>query len=354
MDRPIRCAVIGNGVIAPAHIESYQLLPGVTVTWACDLVQGKAAAMAARYGIPQVSTDYHEVLADPALDALSICTDHASHAQIAADAFAAGKHVLCEKALAATTVGLDRMMAAHALRPDLVFAGVFQNRHTPLYGRLRQLVADGALGPILTANLQVYCLRTREYYKADLWRGTWANEGGSLMINQAIHFVDLLQWVAGGVTQVAATFANLTHGDVIETEDTVAAALTFRNGALGTISATTSSRHLQWEPTLSITGTEGTVEVRNGTVLRTACNDATKAGRIHEQLAEPVETGPDVAGKAYYGPGHAGTVADFVAAIREGRRPFISGEEARAAVDIVLGIYQSHREGRRVDLPAGR
>lgn len=351
MNRPIRCAVIGNGVIAPAHIESYQLVPEVQVQWACDLIREKAEQTAARYGIPRIATDYHEVLADPAVDALSICTDHASHAQIAVDAFAAGKHVLCEKALAATTAGLDRMMSAHAARPDLVFAAVFQNRFTPVYGRLRQLIDEGALGTILTIHLQVYCLRTREYYKSDLWRGTWAEEGGSLMINQAIHFVDLLQWVGGGVTQVAANFANLTHGDAIETEDTVAAALTFRNGALGTISATTSSRHLQWEPTLSITGTEGTVDIRDGTVLRMAFADEATAQRVRSFLEAPVESGPDVAGKAYYGPGHAGIVADFVAAIREGRAPFIRGEDARKAVDIVLGIYQSHREGRRVAMP---
>jgi len=351
MERPIRCAVIGNGVIAPAHVESYQLVPGVAVTWACDLVREKAEALAARYGIPRVAMDYREVLADPELDAVSVCTDHASHAAIAVEALAAGKHVLCEKALAATTAGLDRMMAAHAQRPDLAFAAVFQNRFTPVYGRLRELVAEGALGTILTANLQVYCLRTREYYKADQWRGTWANEGGSLMINQAIHFVDLLQWIGGGVARVAASFANLTHGDAIETEDTVAAALAFRSGALGTISATTSSRHLQWEPTIAVTGTEGTVEVRNGDVLRVAFDDEARVQKARERLAAPAESGPDVAGKAYYGPGHAGTVADFVAAIRDRRPPFISGEEARAAVDIVLGIYQSHREGRHVDMP---
>jgi predicted dehydrogenase len=351
MNRPLRCAIIGNGVIAPAHIESYQLVPDVQVAWACDLVREKAEAMATRYGIPQVATDYHEVLADPTVDAVSICTDHGSHAQIAVDAFAAGKHVLCEKALAATTAGLDRMMKAHSEHPDRIFAAVFQNRFTPTYERLRLLIADGLLGTVLTANLQVYCLRTREYYQADRWRGTWADEGGSLMINQAIHFVDLLQWIGGGVTQVAANFANLTHGDAIETEDTVAAALTFRNGALGTISATTSSPHLQWEPTLSITGTAGTVEIRNGTVLRTVFDDAAKAQSVRELLDAPAEAGPDVAGKAYYGPGHSGIVADFVAAIREGRAPFIPGEDARAAVDIVLGIYQSHREGRRIAMP---
>jgi predicted dehydrogenase len=344
MNNPLNVAVIGCGVVAPLHVESFQRLPDVEVAWACDVVEDKARAMAERYAIPHIAADYHEVLADPELDGVSICTPHAAHAPIAQDALAAGKHVLCEKPLAATAEGMAQMFAAHAQHPELTFGGVFQHRFDHVYRYTRQLVQEGAFGTLLDANLNVQCLRTEAYYRADAWRGTWDQEGGSLMINQAIHFVDSLAWIMGGVAALCAFYDNRTHGEVIETEDTVAAALRFRNGALGTIAATSSS-HLHWEPTLTVHGTEGALTLRNGKAAQIDFADKTREQCVRDDLNDGDEAACLAVGKSYYGPSHTSQIADFVDAVREGRPPFIPARAARHAVDIVLGIYRSQREG---------
>lgn len=347
MQQPLRVGIIGCGVIAPAHIESFQRLDNVTVTWACDLVPEKAAALAEKYGIGRTSADCREVLADDDVDIIAVCTDHASHAPVSVAAIEAGKHVLCEKALAASKEGLDAMYDAHRAHPDLTVGGVFQHRFDAANRYLRDLVQEGAFGRLLTGAVQVRCLRTREYYQADAWRGTWAEEGGAVLINQAIHFIDSLVWIMGGVRELAGTYANLTHGDVMETEDTATAALRFKNGALGTLEATCSS-HLRWESTISIHGSEGSIDLRQGQGLKVAFDDEAKQQRIEEALSECRDRKTIDAGKSYYGASHPNQIAEFVDAVREKRQPYVTFGSARHTVDVVLAIYRSWHEGRWV------
>lgn len=348
--KTLNCGVIGCGVIAPSHIKGFQEMENIRVTWLCDLEIEKAAKLAEKFNIDKTTADYNEMLADPDLDCVAVCTDHASHSPITVAAFKAGKHVICEKSLSATTAGLDEMMAAHQSHPELVFAGIFQNRFNPIYGALKKLIDEAAFGDLLTVNLHMYCLRTNEYYNADRWRGTWDEEGGSLMVNQAIHFVDILNWVSGGIKTVAANFANITHGDSIETEDTVAAAVGFKNGALGTISASSSSKVAGWEPTFFINGSEASLELRSGKIVSLSCGDnQQKEESLRASLTQPSLSNSESA-RDYYGPSHTMAIADFLGAIREGRDPFITGEDARRAVDVSLAIYESHHQGRRIVL----
>lgn len=349
MTSTLRCGIIGCGVIAPLHIESFQRIADAEVAWVCDGVESKARALAEKYGVPHVTADYRAVLADPVVDCVALCTPHAMHAPLALAALAAGKHVLCEKPLATRAADLDAMLAAGRAHPELVFSGVFQHRFDRVYQLARRLVQEGAFGVMLNASLTMQCLRTADYYHADAWRGTWAEEGGSLMINQAIHFVDALGWVMGGVAALCAAHANRTHQGVIETEDTVAAALRFQNGALGAITATSSS-YLDWEPLLSFYGTGGALDIRNGRVTRVELADKEREQAVKRELAGGEEAATLAAGKAYYGPSHISQIADFVDAIRAPRAPFIPAEAARHAVDIVLGIYRSQREGGWVEI----
>lgn len=351
MARTLNVAVIGCGVIAPAHLESYQLLPGVRVRWACDLLPHKARALAATYAIANVTADYREVLRDPAVDAVSVCTDHASHAPISAAALRAGKHVLCEKALAANAAGLHQMFRAHAARPDLVFSGVFQHRFDPAMRYLKRLVEQGAFGTILTAGMHLRCQRTAAYYAADTWRGTWAREGGAVLINQAIHFIDLLVWIMGGVAMLSGVHTNLTHNGIIETEDTAVAALKFRNGALGVIDATCSS-NIAWEHTLAIHGSAGAIEWRNDRALKVAFASRARTTAATNALAACVEHQTIQAAKVHYGAGHPAQIADFVHAIRARRAAFVPAAAARHTVEVVLAIYAAHRCRRWLRLPA--
>jgi UDP-N-acetyl-2-amino-2-deoxyglucuronate dehydrogenase len=153
----------------------------------------------------------------------------------------------------------------------------------------------------------------------------------------------------GGVQAVCGMHENLTHGRSIETEDTAVAVLRFRNGALGTVQVTTSS-FLSWEHTFSYSGTEGCLDIRDGVPLRAAFRDSTTGEDVMASLGACRNVPALAAGKAYYGGGHTGQIADFVAAIQESRDPFIAAMDFRHTVDVVLGIYRSVRERRWVEI----
>jgi UDP-N-acetyl-2-amino-2-deoxyglucuronate dehydrogenase len=348
MERPLRVGIIGCGVIAPSHIDSYRGAGGAEVVALCDLLPERMEAVARRY--PQaVFRQYREaaaLLADPGIDAVSICTDHASHEALFRDAVAAGKHAICEKALTINEESLLRMESL-AGSARVVTAGIFQHRFDPVYRVVKALLEENALGRLLTVSGWHQCLRTDEYYRQDGWRGNWAGEGGSLLINQSIHFLDILQWIAGGVASVSAEFANLAHQGIIETEDTASVALRFRCGALGTFVATSSSNR-EWEWGYRIAGTDGDIQLRNGQLERCTHRDAGRAAALEKRLQQ-LDEGPGVAGaKAYYGTGHPAQIRDFVDAIRNGRKPFVGIAEAAEALRLVLAIYQAGRTGRRV------
>lgn len=349
MSETLRVGIIGSGVIAPVHVASYQMQPGVEVTWACDLVEAKARKLADQFGIANVSADYREVLAEASVDLVSVCTDHASHSPITVAALGAGKHVLCEKALAASPAGLDAMLAAHEAHPDRVFSGVFQHRFDRVNDVVRRRVAEGDFGELLTAGVHVRCLRPHDYYRADAWRGTWAEEGGAVLINQAIHFLDTMFWITGGTEAACGAYANLTHSDVIETEDTVVASFRLKCGALATVEATSSS-HLPWEPTIEIHGTAGSMELRGNAILKAEFVAPGKADAVRDEVGQAVDEKKIEAGKRHYGTTHPEQVANVIDAVRTGAELRVSARSAAHTVRNVFAIYQSHRDGKWIDI----
>ncbi len=349
----IRAAIVGCGVIAPTHAACLRQQPDVAITWACDLIEERARRLAAAHAIPRTTTRYAELLAAGDVDLVCVCTDHASHAEIVTAALAAGKHVLCEKALAQNTASLEAILAAVGQHPGQVVSGVFQHRFDAINRRVRGLIQDGALGRMLTAGMQMRCLRTDAYYRSDTWRGTWDREGGAVLINQAIHYLDLLRWMMGGAKQVVGLYANLTHGQVIETEDTAVAALEFGNGALGTVEATCSS-HLDWEPTLHFHGTRGSIELRHDRPTKVLFVTPEESARVKAELDACEGAVVDGPGKAYYGSGHAPQFADVIDAIRNRRAPFVTAYSAAETVDLVLGLYASFQTRQPVALPPRR
>lgn len=345
----IRTGIIGCGVIAPTHIQSYQRLPDVEVTAVCDLVPEKAKDLAEKFSIEKIYPTCQELLEDPGIDAVSICTDHESHTAIAIDALKAGKHVICEKSLASNKENLAKMVEEAARHPELVASGVFQHRFDPSYLYLKELLEENTFGTLLTADLSVMCLRTEAYYKADSWRGTWAKEGGALLINQAIHFIDMISWVMGGVESISGAWKNLDHKGIIECEDTAAASIIYRNGALGSLTASSASP-LNWEPVMSFNGTKGSLTLINGKLekVRLPGNEE-KAEEIREKFRLLNEEPP--ISKSYYGSGHPQMLNNFIEAIKAKdpallRVPFAS---AAHAPYIVLSLYESHaKNGERV------
>lgn len=340
MKKTVNIGIIGCGVIAPSHIESYQLDPNVKVIWACDLVKSKADAVADKYGIPNRTVSAAEVFADPKVDAVSICTSHYTHAMLCEQALAAGKDVICEKALSSNRAGLNKMLKAADKYPDRIFAGIFQHRYNPLFQTLRELVSEGAFGKVITSAMQHRCLRTADYYNSAAWRGTWDQEGGGVLINQAIHYLDLFQWIMGGVKDVAGFFANQMHRDTIETEDTIVGAIRFKNGALGTIEASNATV-IDWETTIEITGTEGAVEIRDDQIRKSVFKNKAFADRLVAAHKAIEKATAGKIGKNYYGYGHPAQLADFVKAVRTRKPPFVTVKDAVEAPKLVMDLYRA-------------
>lgn len=341
--KKVRVAVIGCGVISELHLHCFAHNPDAEVVAVCDLVPERAEA-AARDRAPGArwTTDASAIFAASDVDAVSICTDHASHAALACAALAAGKHVLCEKSLARTSRDLAKMLAAAEARPDLVASGVFQHRFEPVPRAVRELLADGAFGRLLTATGSLHCFRGDDYFRKDAWRGTKAGEGGSVLINQAIHYFDLLLWIAGGAESVRAFSANLGHEGVIETEDTICVALRFAGGALGSFVATSASER-KWASELAFHGTRGSVVLRNDAVAEVSASTPEAEAGIRRKLDEAVEAAASVfaRGKTYYGPGHQAQIDDFIRAVRTSSRPFVTFADAAATDAFVFSAYAS-------------
>ncbi len=341
----IKCGIIGCGVIAPTHIEGYQALPGVSVTHLCDLIGERADKLGEKYHIARRSTDYHELLADPEITLVSVCTDHASHARIVIDALEAGKHVICEKALGRTFDDLEAMTAAARRHPELVSAGIFQHRFEPANRQLKTLVETGKFGKLLTVNLNFNCLRTAEYYQKDAWRGTLRGEGGGILINQAIHHLDQLRYLFGDIKSLCARTANLTHQGVIEVEDSAAFVFEFQSGVFGAVTATNSSA-AEWRSFLAISGTDAILEYANEQPVHV---EGKEAEAIREAL-KPEHVNQKVTGKTYYGAGHTAQLADFVDAVREHRPAEETLPDAANSAALVLAVYQSEQTGSWVDV----
>ncbi len=339
--KKIRIGVIGCGVISGTHIEAYQALPDVEVTWVCDIQKDRLEEKAKKYGIPHATTRAAEVFAAADVDAVSVCTDHASHLPLCVAALKAGKDVLCEKAYTNSRANLKKLLSAVKAHPDRVFSAVFQHRFDPVNLKLKELLAKKAFGTLLTAGVQLRCHRTDQYYFNDAWRGTWAPEGGSVLVNQAIHYIDQLFWQMGEVPVLEGFYANLAHKKSIETEDTSVAVLRFPKAkALGTLEATNAS-HINWESTLFYHGTEGSVEIRDDKILKLDFADPKKAEKIRKEIESCKARRPAIAGKSYYGTGHIAQIQDFVDAVRKRRAPFVQLPDAAKTLFALYDIYDS-------------
>lgn len=346
---PLAVGIVGCGVIAPPHIESFQSCERVEVVALCDTHLEKARKLAGQYGIPHVVASVEELVAMEEIHAVSVCSDHAEHAAAVTRAAEAGKHVLCEKPLATRGVDLDALVKLERDNPSLVFEGVFQHRFDACYRFVREAVQFGHLGRLLLIDAHLSCHRSREYYLDSDWRGRWETEGGSLLINQAIHFLDLVSWIGGDVKSVNAVTRNLAHENLIETEDTAVLSMELGSGALGSFHGSSGS-HRKWSSRMNFVGTEAEIVVEDGRVTTVLARSEERAAELRAGISELEETSRLASVKSHYGTSHPRMIADFVDSIRRGRHPGVPFSDARKAVDLVLAAYKSSREGRTVTL----
>lgn len=338
----VKCGIIGCGVIAPTHISALEEIPESEVVALCDIKLEKAEQLAAKHHVAKIYRDYHALLADPEIDLVSICTDHASHAAIFVDALAAGKHVICEKSLGRTAVDLEQMVAAARRHPELVSGGIFQHRFEDSNCNLKKLIADGDFGKILTVNLSFNCLRTNDYYQSDSWRGTLAGEGGGVLINQAIHYLDQLRFIFGDVEEVCAKCGNLAHQGVIEVEDTAVFVMKFTSGVMAAVTATNGSV-ADWRNILVISGTKLYLEYANEKPSFIKSENEELRLRVEQLLSETTAAG--TVGKSYYGQGHTAQLYNVVKAVRGEAKLEVDTMQAASTAALVMAVYRSSETG---------
>ena len=268
--------IVGTGVIAAIHADAIAMVPDARLAAVTDVAAGAAAAFAAAHGCA-AEPDLDALLARPDVDVVSVCVPSGLHAEIGVPAARAGKHLVVEKPIDVTLEAADRLIEA-ARAAGVALTVISQHRFDPGLIEAKRLLDEGALGRLVLGEASTKWYRTQAYYDSAAWRGTRAMDGGSLM-NQGIHYVDLLRWCMGPVREVTALCATQTHQ--IEVEDTSLAALRFSSGALGTIVSSTSV-FPGFAQRLEITGTGGTITIEDGAIVRRSL-----AGGAHEPGGPP-------------------------------------------------------------------
>lgn len=333
--------IIGTGTIGRFHAEAIRAMEGGTL----HSVFQRNPAGTADYGVKSYS-DLAEFLADPLLDIVTIATPSGAHFEPALAALTAGKHVICEKPLEITTVRIDEMTAA-AKASGKTLAAILNRRFNPAMSAFKAASDAGRFGKITSASCYVKWFRDQAYYDSAAWRGTWALDGGGALMNQAIHSIDALLYLAGPVKSVQANTACLAH-EGIEVEDMAVVLLEFENGARGVIEGSTCSWSKTGHPArVQICGTEGSVFLADETFeVWDFKNGQPEDERILTTLMRGNQTalgGNDP--KAIQFHQHQRNFEEVVNAIREGREPGTSAGEARKAVEVIEAIYKSAANG---------
>ncbi|WP_421106625.1 Gfo/Idh/MocA family protein [Streptomyces sp. NEAU-S77] len=357
MTRTLRVGIIGCGKIALNHAKALLANDNAELYACCDIDGARAAEFATRFGIPHAYDNSADLMRS-GVDTVTVCTPHPSHEATVVAAARHGLDVLCEKPISISLAEADNMIDATE-SAGVTFGGLFQRRFWEASQRAHEAIRNGRIGTPVFASVALRLGRDAAYFTSDPWRGTWDADGGGVLINQAIHYIDLMQWCVGSpVVRVSGNIATLKHGDHIEVEDTAVATLEFANGALGVIQAGTT-----FAPGLGtqvlVTGNNGaTVSITEFPEGEPAFNDIwTVAGEESYRPVHSTEIDSDPSLATIHEgltPYHALQIDDFIDAVAHHREPLVTGREARKALEIVLAIYESARTGGPVDLGAAR
>jgi len=352
-------ALIGCGKVGPIHAQALSELPESRFVAVCDTDRTRSEMFAERYGV-RAHMDAEEMLHNPDVQMVSICTPHPTHAKLAAAAARAGVHVLVEKPMAASLGDCDAMIAA--AEEGGVKTGVISQRR--LYEptqRVKRAIEEGRIGKPILATLVVMGWRDEAYYRSDPWRGKWETEGGGVLVNQTPHQLDLLQWLLGPIKELFGYWDNLNH-PYIEVEDTAIAVLRFQNGALGTILVSNSQKPGFYSK-IHVHGQNGAsvgVQTDGGSPFIAGVTEAVEPPHndvwtvpgeeslLTQWQAEDRARAQTLDVMSHY---HRLQIQDFLRAIIEDREPAVDGREGRKHVELFTAIYRSQRDRRPVQFP---
>lgn len=339
--------VVGCGNIGRIHMRAFAEIPGARLAAVTDVNEPVARAVADEYKC-RFFSNYRDMIDDGCIDVVDICTPSGMRRDIAVYAAGHGKHIVTEKPIEVTTRRIDEMLEA-AARNDVTIHSIFGKRYSDIYRWLRNAVDGGRLGTLLFADVAMKWYRPPEYYEGT-WRGTWALDGGGALMNQGIHYVDLIQWFMGRVISVFAYTGRLTHSK-IETEDTAAVVLRFENGGLGMFQASTAMTP-GFSARFSLHGRKGGIILEDDRIMDFQPKAPDEADREawerfggrssrKENVSTHVVSDHEL---------HRRQLADITEGIRSSAPSAVSGQEARRAVAVIEAAYRSAAEGREVFL----
>ncbi|TVQ34768.1 MAG: gfo/Idh/MocA family oxidoreductase [Spirochaetaceae bacterium] len=339
--------IVGLGLIAEFHARAIAAAEGARLAACMSRDPGKAARFAQTHG-GRAYSSVDALVRDPDVAVVCVCTPSGVHLESALAAIEAGRHVVVEKPLEITLERCDQMIEA-ATRRGVQLAGVFPSRFHDVARVTRQAVDAGRLGRLALANAYVKWYRSQEYYDGGGWKGTQRYDGGGALMNQSIHAIDLLQWLAGPVESVHALTATLAH-ERIEVEDTAVAVLRFANGALGSIEGATSV-FPGFYKRIELLGAEGSIALEEeDIVVWRFADEHPDDDRVRRRFGQATHTGGGASDPAAIGfHGHQRQFEDLLRVLNGSQaKPLVDGEEARKSVAIILSIYESARNGREV------
>ena len=342
MSKKIGFGIIGCGVIADFHANALFGLPEEAVLIGVADARYESAVRFAEAKQVRAFASVDEMLACDEIDVVTICTPSGFHAEVAVKAANAGKHIICEKPMAITTEQLDVMTEA-CERNGVLLSSIAQNRFVKGVEMAKQALEDGLLGKLVCADIYMKYNRTQEYYDSGSWRGPKAVDGGGALMNQGIHGVDLLLYLAGDVKSVYAVSKTLVRD--IEVEDTLSAVLEFQSGATGVIQATTSV-YPGYPRRLDLNGDKGSITLEEGSVVKWDIQNNTK----QDIVLQPTMFSSAATPTAISVDNHRKQFADVIRALKTGTKPLIDIYEGRRPVDLILAIYKSAEEHRVIDL----
>ena len=339
-----RFLLIGCGRISKNHIAAAAANADcMELAAVCDPVRENAEKKAddlrnAAGCRPAVYTDYKKALAELELDCCAIATESGYHAAIALDCIRAGKNVLIEKPMALSTADAEQILR-EAKKRGVTVGVCHQNRFNPPVQQLRRAIEDGRFGKLVSGTARILWNRTMPYYQQAPWRGTWAQDGGTLM-NQCIHGIDLLQWNLGGEPDTVMAMTGNYLRD-IEAEDFGSILIRFKNGAIGIVEGTACVYPKNLEETLSVFGETGAAVIGGLAVNRVQTWNFAAPAPQDAEIEKLAGADP----KDVYGSGHNALYHNYIEAVDSHTQPLVSGEEGIKGMKIILAAYKSQKTG---------
>ena len=344
----MKYGLIGCGRIATNHIKAV-LNNNLEFVAVCDIEESQINNLLAKHGLDKDTAikhyiDYKKMIEQNKLDLVAIATESGNHAEIALYCIDHGINCIIEKPIAMSIQEADQIIR-RAEEKGVKVSACHQNRFNIAVQEMRKAVEAGRFGKLSHGSVHVRWNRNVDYYTQAPWRGKWASDGGALM-NQCIHGIDLLRWMMGDEVEEVYGQTRQQFHDYLEAEDVGMAVIKFKNGAVATIEGTTNVYPRNLEETLYLFGENGTVKLGG-----TSTNNIDVWQFADETEADHKNKGLEEATSNVYGNGHTSLYTDVIDAVKNDRRPYVDAVAGRNALELVLAIYKSQKDGKPVKLP---